>query len=422
MIEEQSESKAHEQRATNNEQRATIRNLEVAEERDAQPQRSRRRRRRIGLVRLRADARPRRHFRPPPRRITIWAAGVFGAAGVLLLILAGKAVKAALAVTLLSVFFAYFVAPLARAVRRAAHRRRRPMSTLTALVLVYIACGAGVLIARALIGPRLIAQMTQFTDSVPDHVTRALQLTASLERWQEWFGWSRVSSTALGTFAVSMSDWVRLHVADVLADALDYGWVIPWLGLVPLLSFLLLTQFGTFRRSTLRVLPRGHVRWRGQEFFYQVNSVLAGYVRAQVLSSLIVGSVAAAGMALLQVPYALLVGLAAGVLELVPLLGPVAAALLVAGLVRGPQLLAVLVFLLAIRVMQDAFIYPRLMGRRVHLPPVAVLLAVAIGASTGGILGVLLSIPVVSVAAVGFRQWRDYRQIERLVRAQSGSR
>lgn len=349
--------------------------------------------------------------------MAVWGAVGLAVSGALLVMLAGRTAKAAAAVGLLSIFFAYMVAPAARQLRLIVlRRRRRRLSPLAALGLVYAMCGTLAGLAWLLLGGRLLTQIRLFSDTVPRHVDQALALTGSLERWQDWFGWSRASTTALGGFALSLSDWVRLHVADVLIDALDYGWILPWLGLVPVLSFLLLTQFPWFRRSTLRVLPRGHLRWRGVEFLSQVNGVLAGYAWAQVLSSLIVGTVCVIGFALLGVPYALLLGSATGALELVPLIGPIAAALLVTGLVRGGRLLFVLVFLGMVRVAQDAFVYPRLMGRRVHLPPLFVLLAVWVGATVGGILGVLAAVPVVAVAAVALRQWRDYREIEGLVR------
>jgi predicted PurR-regulated permease PerM len=267
-----------------------------------------------------------------------------------------------------------------------------------------------------------LAQIDRFTSSVPEQVNLAIELTGSLRRWQEWLGWSADSRSELEDLALALSDWVRLHVADILQEAVDYGWMVPWLALAPILSFVLLTQFATFRRSTLRVLPRGHLRWRGGEFLQEVNSVLAGYVRAQLLSCLIVAVVLSAGLAILRVPYALLIGVAGGALEFVPLIGPVATALLTVGVVRGPRLLAVLVFLVAVRVLQDTVVYPRLIGRRVHLPAVAVLLAVWVGAVSTGILGVLLAVPVVAVGAVAFRHWRDYRDIERLVRAHGQAR
>jgi predicted PurR-regulated permease PerM len=169
------------------------------------------------------------------------------------------------------------------------------------------------------------------------------------------------------------------------------------------------------------VLPRGHLRWRGHEFLEQVNTVLSGYVRAQILSALFVGAVAAAGLAVLQVPYALLLGVAAGALEFVPLVGPASAALLAASLVRGGRLIAVLALLVSLRILQDFVVYPRLMRRRVHLPAVAVIVAVLFGALGGGILGVLVAVPLVAVGAMAVRQWRDYRDIEKLVAAAHAS-
>ena len=62
------------------------------------------------------------------------------------------------------------------------------------------------------------------------------------------------------------------------------GWVvfIPWLVLIPILSFFLLKDADTFRRSALHMLPRGRWRWRGDEFFQDVNSTRAAYTRAQL--------------------------------------------------------------------------------------------------------------------------------------------
>jgi predicted PurR-regulated permease PerM len=354
--------------------------------------------------------------------VTLWAAAGLAVACALLVALAGRTVKAALAVGLLSVFFAYLVAPMARHLRRAAHRRRRRLSPLAALIAVYAMIAGGALVAHGLVGDRLVRQIDRFSASVPAGVDEALSRTSSLARWQEWFGLSGVSTTTLGSVALALSDWVRLHVAAVLADALDYRWVLPWLGLVPVVSFLLLTEFAIFRRSTLRVLPAGHLRWRGSEFLAQVNSVLAGFTRAQVLSCLVVGVICAAGFALLGLPYALVVGLAAGALEFVPLLGPIAAALLAAGLVRGETLVAVLLFLAGVRLLQDTILYPRLVGRGMHLPAPAVLLAVWIGGAIGGILGVLAAVPFAGVGAVAWRQWRDYRAVEALVRAHAQQR
>jgi hypothetical protein len=112
----------------------------------------------------------------------------------------------------------------------------------------------------------------------------------------------------------------------------------------------------------------------------------------------------------------LLVAFAAGLLEFFPLVGPVGTALLLVSLVHGPTLLAALAFLVALRIVEDTTVYPRLIGRGMHLPAPAVLLAAWAGAWFGGVVGVLAAIPFVGVIAVAYRHWRDYRAIEQIVR------
>jgi len=80
------------------------------------------------------------------------------------------------------------------------------------------------------------------------------------------------------------------------------------------------------------------------------------------------------------------------------------------------RLLLLLAFLVGLRVAQDYVIYPRLIGRRMHLSAVAVILAVLVGAELGGLVGVFCAVPTVGVLSVALRQYREYREIERLVR------
>jgi predicted PurR-regulated permease PerM len=162
-------------------------------------------------------------------------------------------------------------------------------------------------------------------------------------------------------------------------------------------------------------LPRGHVRWRMREFTRDLNATLSGYVRAQLLSGLIVGTACAAGLALLRVPYAFLLGVAAGVLEFVPAVGPLAVAVAATSLSTGAQAAFVLVFLGTLRVLQDYVILPRLIRKGMHLHPAVVILAIWCGAQAGGIAGVFVALPVVGVMVTAARHWREYREIERLV-------
>ena len=167
-----------------------------------------------------------------------------------------------------------------------------------------------------------------------------------------------------------------------------------------------------FRRS-LRVLPRGHMQWRAEEYLRDVNSALAGYVRAQASAAVIVGAQCVVGFGLLGVPSAISLGVLAGILELVPAIGPVT--LLLIATAQGTHVVPIVLFLGTLRLVQDYVIYPRLIRRGMHLSTPAVILTVWTGATLAGAAGVILAIPAAAFVSVSLRHWREYREIERLV-------
>jgi predicted PurR-regulated permease PerM len=108
-------------------------------------------------------------------------------------------------------------------------------------------------------------------------------------------------------------------------------------------------------------------------------------------------------------------GLAAGALELVPAIGPATTLVMASGQAERGAVL-VIAFLGVLRIVQDYLIYPRLIRRGMHLSTPVVVLAIWCGAALAGAAGVVLAIPVAGCASVSLRHWREYREIERLVR------
>jgi predicted PurR-regulated permease PerM len=197
--------------------------------------------------------------------------------------------------------------------------------------------------------------------------------------------------------------YIEREARATLGDLIEAAQYAAWLLAAPLLAFFLLTGAPSFQRSALRVLPRGHMQWRAEEYLRDVNSALAGYIRAQT-----------AGFVVLGVPSAVSIGVAAGILELVPAIGPLTA-LLIASAQAGDRLIAVLVFLGVLRVVQDYVIYPRLVRHGMHLSTPAVILTIWAGAVLAGAAGVILAIPVAGFLSVSLRHWREFREIETLL-------
>ena len=318
----------------------------------------------------------------------------------------------------LSIFFAYLVSPLVEFLRRPRKigARNIAIPKVLAIALAYVLILTAVVLAVFIVLPSLSNQF-------PDFVNQAKAYWQSLgERTQRLIEFSRSRRMpgpvveALNNAVPKVVETVSAGVTDFITSALAYVVYIPWLILIPILAFFLLKDAEAFRRSALLMLPRGRWRWRGDEFFQDVNSTLAAYIRAQLTACLFIGVVCAIGFTLLGLPGGLVMGVIAGVFEFFPLVGPLLIAVMAAILAvlhAGPfNAFLVLLFLGVLRILQDYVIYPRLIGQGIHLHPLAVIFAILAGEKLASVAGVFLAIPVVAILTVSYRHWLEHRGSE----------
>jgi predicted PurR-regulated permease PerM len=323
-----------------------------------------------------------------------------------------------LLLVVLSVFFAYLVAPLVDLVQRPIRigRRERVIPRGLAIGIVYVVLFLGIGLAIYFLAPQLGAQFPEFKAQATAYYKT---ITSASDRLNQYFMQHRmpegvvkaINNTVLGVIA---------RGGELASAAFErmLGWIIfiPWLVLIPILSFFFLKDADSFRRSVLAMLPRGRLRWRGDEFFQDINSTLAAYIRAQLTACLLIGAICSIGFALLGLPSPLVLGLIAGMLEFVPLVGPLVVAILAAVLALlhsgFGMAFVVLLFLGVLRIVQDYVIYPRIIGEGIHLHPLAVILAILAGAEIAGVAGIFLAIPVIAIITVSYRHWLEHRGSE----------
>jgi predicted PurR-regulated permease PerM len=357
----------------------------------------------------------------PPTRGDRWRAARYVAAvlalvGLVVLAVVFEKVAATgvLIVTFLSFVLTYLIAPAVERVRRMMGMRTRPISRSLAVLAIYGAVAIILLPLWSIGGGRIRAAADRVTGMVPEHTARFIEQLRASERWTDTAGLPEQIGAAAREITRGVSRNLQEEVRQLGAELAGIRRLVPWLSLVPVIAFLLLTRWSRFRRSTTRVLPTPHLQWRGDEFLRHVNSLLASYTRAQVTAGFVVGLLCWIGFAALQLPYPGTLAFVAGVLEIVPLAGPIIVAI-VATAMAPDRVLAVLGFLAGLRIVQDYAIYPRLISRAMHLHPLAVIVALWIGAALGGIVGVCLAVPGVGVLQVAYRHWREYRDIENLL-------
>src|SRR6266550_3815681 len=288
----------------------------------------------------------------------------------------------------LSIFFAYLVAPLVDLVEKPVHiaGRDRKMPRGLAIGVVYLFLFAVVGAGIYFLVPQFAAQFPEFKQQATAYYKT---ITTTSDRINQYFMQHR------------MPEGVVKAVNNTV------------LGLIPILAFFLLKDADSFRRSALAMLPRGRLRWRGDELFQDINSTLAAYIRAQLTACVLIGAICSIGFALIGLPSPLVLGLIAGMLEFVPLVGPLVVAILAAVLALlhsgfGMAFL-VLLFLGVRRIVQDYVIYPRIIGEGIHLHPLAVILAILAGAEIAGVAGIFLAIPVIAIITVTYRNWLEHR-------------
>jgi predicted PurR-regulated permease PerM len=315
---------------------------------------------------------------------------------------------------ILSVFFAYLVAPLVEAVRRPFldRGRERLMPRGVAIAIVYLIMFGSVGAAASLLLPRLGQQLTELAQQAPAYLEWLRSHAQVLDGLYQTSQFPPTIRDAWTSGVSRAGEAVVEYLQGTLLSVVGWFAYVPWLLLVPIFAFFLLKDAETFRRSALQMLPSGYLRGQGDELFQEVNRTLAAYVRAQLTACLVIGIISTIAFAMIGVPYALVLGMLAGILEFIPLIGPLAAgvvAVLVAGFHSIGQGIGVFLFLIVLRIAQDYFIYPRIVGHGIHLHPLAVILAILIGAELGGVAGIFLAIPVVAIVSVVYRHWLEYR-------------
>lgn len=178
---------------------------------------------------------------------------------------------------------------------------------------------------------------------------------------------------------------------------------IAVVGLAPILAIYLLMDLERFKARTLELTPP---RYRN-EFAYvstEVGTALGSFVRGQLLVALIVGVASSFGMWVIDLPFWLIIGIVAGFLNLIPFLGPVVGGALAAlvALLNGDPWQAVWAVLIMIVVQQidNHVITPVIQRARVQLSPLVIVLALIVGGTLAGLLGVLVAIPATAAVRI----------------------
>ena len=272
---------------------------------------------------------------------------------------------------------------------------KRRIPRIAGVFFAYVAFIGLLLLALYAIVPPIVEEIQQLIVVVPDyydavskqifHTTRGISPDYARSTQEFFAGFERrLSGVGSGAFAT---------IADVFGGIVDFGIVI-------VISFYLAVQRKGVENFLRLVTPKeneGYVLdlWR------RVDVKLGRWLQGQLLLGLIVGFSVFFGLSLIGVPYAMLLGLVAAIFEIVPIVGPLFSALLgiaVAALASSFLAVITVIFYVILQQIENHVLVPLFMKRIIGLNPVIVIVALLAGAQLGGILGMIIAVPLAAIA------------------------
>lgn len=282
-------------------------------------------------------------------------------------------------------------------------RQRRPnLARVLAVGLVYLLFTAAVVVLAVTIFPMAFRQASRFVEQMPTMFEQArgvveswtAELTASMPpeiRQQLDEAEARIGATLL---AAGQEAVVRTVVVVTQTFSVLLG-----LAVIPVWLFHILKDQARAKAFFFGLFPAS-IQPDVAAIVRIVDRTLAAYIRAQLFLGLIVGVLTGVGLALLGVPFALVLGIIAGVTELIPILGPIigSTVAVVVTLASAPdKVLAALVLCIGVQQIENNVLVPRVQGDAVQLHPAAIMLLLVGAAEVAGFLGLLLVVPLAAV-------------------------
>ena len=304
----------------------------------------------------------------------------------------------------LAIFFAYLINPVVKFLERHSLLVRNVRGP--AVLEVYV----GILILAALLGyafaPGALRRVVDLVDDVPTVLDGMSNGEIATDLGSK-YGWSEKQEIRLKLFLLRHKENVQ-DLVKVVDDYISHGAeVLGCLLLIPILAIFFLRD-GDHIADVLTNLafPKGS-RETVRAVIAELHIMLTQYVRAQAILCGLSFAFYSVVMMLLRFPHALVLAVLGGLLEFVPVAGWMTTAALVIGIGMINHLHWIwMILLLALwRVTQDYFTLPRIMGRELEVHPLAVILAMLVGAKVGGIVGVYLAIPLAAALRVF---WQAY--------------
>lgn len=304
-------------------------------------------------------------------------------------------------------FLFYMLNPLVKLLMKLHVPRRM------AIVLLFVLLLAAVALVFAAIIPNLIEQVTQVVDNFPGFLSELRKSSTGF-----------LNTPLLRRFNLTESlTQLKLDPATILRSVLsgvsnNIGGVVSSVGSVVISAITVPVMLYYFLQDGHKLIPNiqrffpNRLNDQISDVLTKMNETISHYVAGEALELLFVGTFTGLGYLIIGMPYALLLGVVAGFMNIIPYLGPyigLAPALIIASTISWEQAALVCVVVVIVQQLDGNFIYPNVVGKALDIHPLTIIILLLVVGNLWGIIGMIIGVPIYAVVKTVVQYWHSIR-------------
>jgi predicted PurR-regulated permease PerM len=304
-------------------------------------------------------------------------------------------------------FLFYMLNPLVKLLMKLHVPRRM------AIVLLFVLLLAAVALVFAAIIPNLIEQVTQVVDNFPGFLSELRKSSTAF-----------LNTPLLRRFNLTESlTQLKLDPATILRSVLsgvsnNIGGVVSSVGSVVISAITVPVMLYYFLQDGHKLIPNiqrffpNRLNDQISDVLTKMNETISHYVAGEALELLFVGTFTGLGYLIIGMPYALLLGVVAGFMNIIPYLGPyigLAPALIIASTISWEQAALVCVVVVIVQQLDGNFIYPNVVGKALDIHPLTIIILLLVVGNLWGIIGMIIGVPIYAVVKTVVQYWYSIR-------------
>jgi len=323
-----------------------------------------------------------------------------------------KAILSIISPLIIGIIIAYLLYPLSKLINvfLVKHLKLKCKTHLLSVLLTYLAV---ILLFIVLISSIYAMIGGQITSN--ENLSGMLATIGSyIKRYNEFFDFinKRITESGLSgdikgylsKAITQVAPYLSLSIGGVIKLSAGIGSSIinTFIGLF--ISFYLLKDYEYFKKLYLDYVSLTMKESKFKSFnstALEINHIVSNFIRGQLLVGLIIGLISSIGLSIIGIDFAFLIGFTAGIANVIPYVGPIIGCIpaIIVGLLSPNPMMALwaVLLLLAVQQLDGAVISPKIVGDSMGLHPIFVIMAITIGGTIAGILGMLLSVPIAGI-------------------------